>query len=1304
MDRTFRKLWLLLLSFILIMTFSGCKKNVTITFDAGDGQFELTEYVGKKGQTIENFDNLIPVLEDFEFIGWYESGTNNKWTSKTVMSKNVTLVARYQDTRPALIVYNLDGGTNNPNNPERYVEGFELLDPTKEGYLFDYWEYNGEIVTVIPNVSDNPIVLTAHFSEEKTKLIYELDGASNNANNPERYVPGAELFDPYKQGYEFNYWECNGDIITSIPETTDKVLTITAHFTIIEYTITYELDGGINDERNVTTFTVEDLPLTLYEPTYEGKTFLGWYCDNRKIVNIPTSFCRDLVLNAKFETHYYITYEGECLDTVDNPTTYVSSKGLTLQSPTKHGYTFVGWNWNGYIITEIPAGTTGDITLETIFDLAEYTITYELNGGKNSSKNPKTYTINDKNINLATPVKDGFEFQGWSLDGEIVSVIDVNIAKDITLVAVWDVLPVYHTIVYEMNGGTTTELCEPRYREGVGCVLPALVKDGYTFVGWNTASDGSGTYITSISDSDTADYHLYAIWTKNDVLWNISYELNGGSALNLPNKYTQGKVLVLTTPTKDGYAFDGWYLSNDFTGERITQISADASGDLVLYAKFITINNIYKVIYYLNGGSFTTDDVIYEFTKDTETFSLPSLTRNGYTFVGWVDEDGNRIDSIAKGTENDMVVEAEFTTDDRTYTIKYILNEGTLDSSATYIYKANEHVVLPTASKEGANFIGWHRLPNLTDDVITEITDSSSNLVLYAEYENKVYTITYEVEGENSNPTTYTSYDDNIYLEDAVKEGYEFIGWFNKAGQQVTMIESGSKGDLYLIAKFEPIIEEGNVHTVTFINYDGTTLLTKEVVHGNTVSELIIGQVKGLPLSWYLDGWIYNFDSLVTTDLVLEAKWSIIDDIFGQIFTTPVIVSNLNIKREFDSPVGEISAKWSSDLYQNINMMTGAVNQEYTDTIVQVTGEFTFGGQAFNVKRNITVGKVNFKDLTNYKPVIGYFYSRAASCEITDVTTSTLDIVNYGFGHVKSDCTVNMSELTSIERIVTLRQSGVRVLLCIGGYASAGTNFSLAAKTEAGRKKLANSILSLIIEHHFDGVDIDWEYPGYETGTDVSIDMPNYTLLMQEISDTLKAYNPEYLVTAALPGGKYGYTRYELQKVGQILDYVNLMTYDLQSSTVSTHHTGLYNGNYTPHGSVEQTVEIFSLRGVPKNKQIIGIAFYGRCFNVTSSTDGIGCQNSTSTSNSIRYTDIYNLYLTKIAAGSTTIKRYWDDTTKAPYIYDSSTGVWISYDDPESIKYKCEFVKNNDYGGVMFWDYGEDETLQLIQAIHDNFR
>lgn len=1295
----------ILLMALCLFSFIGCKKTTyVVTFDAGDAEFDYAKIQVVKGETIPSdiLDN-IPTLEGYEFGGWINTADDTVWNKTNKVTSNIDLKARWN--KLIKINYVLNGGVNNPNNPTYFTKNVELFAPTKQDFDFQYWLYNGEKITHLPNEDVTEITIEAIFKHQGPQLIYDLDGGTNNPNNPIYYSPNAELFEPTKAGYKFDYWEYNGERVTNIPEVTEGDINLIAHYTIIEYTITYELNGGTNNPNNVTKFTILDLPLSLGDPSMEGMTFMGWTCNGRKIISIPKSsmYCNDITLVATFEKHYNINYvDCDEIDISSFPKTYVSSTGITLPTPIKKGYIFGGWEYDSKIVTKISEGTTGDITISPIFDLATYTITYELNDGKNSIKNPKTYTILDKTINLYNGTRKGYIFVGWMLNGEFVEKIDTSIAENITLSAVWELEPVYHKIIYVLNGGKGDENAPSKYKEGEGLVLSIPTKANAKFLGWNTQSDGSGQYITEISTTATEDITIYAIWEEHEVTHTITYNLNGGEVKNAPETYVQGVGVTLPRATKEGYNFVGWYLTSDFRDIRITEISEEATIDIVLYAKFEEKVTKYTITYYLNGGHFTTEDIVTEFDKNTETFSLPIPTREGYTFTGWINELDDVVTNIEKGTEENIVVKAEYTTTLQSYSIKYITNEGTLSTDAIYKYTQGETVMLPQATREGSTFIGWYRTPNLTGDIYTSIPSSTStNYVFYAAYQDIGYKITLVVDGVET-VINYTINSSNITLDPVEKEGYTFKGWFNDAGQQVDTIESGSHFNIVLIAVFEPIIDDVT-HTVTFKDYDGTVFTTISVKHGNTVSEIIAGTLEGLSLSWYLGNTKFDFNTIITKDIELTVKWNVMEEIFQQVFTVAKLTDNLTINTYYDTAAGQMYVRWSSDKPTFINMITGEVNLDYDETIVKVTGEFVIGKYAFALTKDIIVDKLNFVDLSTIKPAIGYFYSRTASCEISQVTIDTLDIINYGFARVDSDFTVDISELSSIERITALRKQGIRVLLCFGGYGNAGTNFALAANTKAGRQKLAQSMLEIIQEYHFDGVDIDWEYPGYETGQDVSVDRPNYTLLLQEISDTLKGANPNYLVTAALPGGKYGYTRYEIRKIANILDYVNLMTYDLQSSNVSTHHTALYNsGSYTPHGSVDQTVELYNIQGVPKNKLIIGIAFYGRRFVIESNDSGIGKNNTLSSASAITYTSIYNDYLLPIKNGSTTIKRYWDNTAKAPYIYDGRT--WISYDDPESIKYKCQYVLDNDLGGLMFWDYGEDETLQLIQAIHDNFR
>lgn len=1287
---------------IFFITLISCKKTFQVTFDVGDGEYSYLKInVDKNNPLPKEIINSEPTLENYIFIGWINSESNTMWDDNDKITKNLTLIAVWQ--KLIYIDYQLDGGTNNGSNPTYFKKNAPLYPAEKEGYTFLYWEFNGNRIERLPETVEEEIVLIAHYKLIGPKIIYELDGGENNQNNPEIYKEGEMLYAPNKLGYTFLYWKWNNEIVTTLP-ISDEDIVLIAYYEINEYKIIYDLNGGNNHELNPSTFTVLDLPLDLNDAELEGYTFMGWEIGNSKIVRIPCSesYCKDLTIKANFGKNYKITYlQCEDFDISSFPTTYVSSINLVLPTLNKKGYVFDGWVNDSTIITRITKGTTGDIEIYPSFDLANYTITYELDGGNNSEKNPTSFTIFSQVINLKAPTKTGYTFIGWKLDDNYVTKISPELCQDIVLKAIWEKDATYHKLIYVLNGGVLEDSFLPRFEEGVETTLPVPTKSNYRFLGWNLNDDGTGNYLTTISDSETNDLILYAIWDEKIPEYNINYVCDGITIIG-PNTYIEGTSTILPIPKKEGYSFNGWYLNPDYSDLPLKEISIYCKGDLTLYAKFVKENENFKINYFLNGGSIDSNDVVYEFTIKSGIIKLPTAVRKGYTFLGWENEDLEIVDEIDSTIGTDINLIATFETTEKTYQIKYILETGALSLNTVYCFTENDEFLLYEPTLDNAVFDGWYLNANFVGEKIDKIEKGTKrNYVFYGNFIQTTYKINFYFNDDLIQILKYdtTTIPDLIELN---KDGYEFIGWATKAGQIIDQIPVETKCDIDLYAIFEPIIDENITHKVTFLNYDKSTLYQIDVIHGLSISNIGIGNVKGLKLDWYYNGELYDFNSIITEDIVLNANWVVIDDIFASIFTSKKIYEDIIIKKQFDTVGGQINVRWSSDLPSFINMSTGVVNLDYQETKVLVTGEFTLDQITLIVTKEIIVDKVNFVDLSKTSPVIGYFYTRTASCEISQVTIDTLDIINYGFARATETGTVDISELRSIDRMISLRKQGIRVLLCFGGYGEAGVGFSKMAKTQSGREKLAQAILEVVETYHFDGVDIDWEYPGYYTGTDVSIDRPNYTLLIKEISETLKAANPNYLVTAALPGGKYGYTRYELDKVGEILDYVNLMTYDLQNSSVSTHHTALYNnGNYTPHGSVEQTTELYGLK-IDKKKLIIGIAFYGRKFYVTSNDSGIGHNNEFSQSSSITYTSIYEEYLKPIENGVTSIKRYFDDIAKAPYIYDGH--VWITYDDPESIKYKSEYVKKNGYGGLMFWDYGEDETLQLIQAIYENFK
>lgn len=223
----------------------------------------------------------------------------------------------------------------------------------------------------------------------------------------------------------------------------------------------------------------------------------------------------------------------------------------------------------------------------------------------------------------------------------------------------------------------------------------------------------------------------------------------------------------------------------------------------------------------------------------------------------------------------------------------------------------------------------------------------------------------------------------------------------------------------------------------------------------------------------------------------------------------------------------------------------------------------------------------------------------------------------------------------------------------------------------------------------FDGIDVDWEYPEDDTQA------KNMILLLQQVRDSLDDYAKKHApghhfqLSIAAPAGEANYSKLKMKELGEILDYVNLMAYDYagQWEKHSGHTSNLYpdrdNPNATPFNT-DAAVSAYINGGVPANKIVLGIPTYGRAFE---QTDGIGKPFSGVGGGSWE-NGIWD-YKVLPKAGATL--RH-DDVVKANYSYDPATKELISYDTPDSVQEKVNYIKsrNGGLGGCMFWEASGD--------------
>lgn len=330
----------------------------------------------------------------------------------------------------------------------------------------------------------------------------------------------------------------------------------------------------------------------------------------------------------------------------------------------------------------------------------------------------------------------------------------------------------------------------------------------------------------------------------------------------------------------------------------------------------------------------------------------------------------------------------------------------------------------------------------------------------------------------------------------------------------------------------------------------------------------------------------------------------------------------------------------------------------------------------------------------------------AALPEMTREDLLKLTHLNVAFGHVRNhEISTEHLKHTEVVQRIKLEHPELTVLLSVGGWSAGG--FSEAASTEEGRNSMAASAVRVLSELPFDGIDLDWEYPCYgeadiESSPD---DKQNFTLLLKTIREALDVKGSQdgrhYLLTIAAGADQYYVDGTEMDQVQQYLDFVQLMTYDMRGGfqILSGHHTNLY----TPPGdlfriSTDASVNLFLRAGVPKEKIVIGAAFYSRVWNsVPDRNQGLHQMAGSTGGYGPAYTELAADYINKNG-----YIRYWDEEACAPYLFNGSS--FISYDDEESIRCKCEYVKAKGLAGIMFWEYSCDKTHRLLSALHQGLQ
>ena len=478
------------------------------------------------------------------------------------------------------------------------------------------------------------------------------------------------------------------------------------------YTVTLDTAGG--DPIRPIQYTVESEAFLLPTPVRTGYIFLGWtgegITEPQKTVEIPQGSTGDRTYTANWQVIEYtiITLlEGGNAGS-SQVYFYTVEQTVTLPTPTRTGYTFLGWTGEGITTPQpnvtIPKGSTGDKKYIENWELTEYNIAMDLNGGSGQEK--VVYTMTDEDFELPTPTRNGYEFVGWTGEGITTPQTQVIIPTGSTgnkaYTANWKVIE--YTITLDTNGGPVVSPI--KYTVEDLFTLPYILRPGYEFAGWTL--DGSGMLPFTpliIYPGTTGDLHYKAEWRLAE--YTITMDLDGGSGQEKVVYTITDEEFELPTPTRNGYEFVGW------TGERITtpqtsvKIPKGSTGNKAYTANWKVIR--YTITLVTNGGAVIAS--IRYTVEDSVTLPIPP-DRPGYEFAGWVLDGSGQFPStpmiIPAGSTGDRLYKAEWRV--ATYTITYVSHGKAYNWVQ---YTINNQVYFGTPEEDpsyylpGYTFVGW---------------------------------------------------------------------------------------------------------------------------------------------------------------------------------------------------------------------------------------------------------------------------------------------------------------------------------------------------------------------------------------------------------------------------------------------------------------------------------------------------------------------------------------------------------------------------------------------------------------------
>ena len=829
----------------------------------------------------------------FDFTNVWKMGTAENFQLPVL--KNIAVPAdidasHLKEAAPTYtITFDANGGTAVDDVPAVPV-GSTIsapTEPTKVGYTFNEW-YKEEALTTLWDFANDKVTadttLYAKWTANTSTVQFNANGGTGEmaAQTFTYDVKQALTANGFtRTGYEFAGWAktadgeivyTNSEEVSNLAVEDDAVVTLYAKWTINQYTITFDVDGGsavapITDDYG----TAVTAPAN---PTKTGYTFDGW--DTEIPVAMPAE---DVTITAQWTPNTYTVKfdaNGGTGSMAAQPFTYDGEQALTANGFTRTGYTFAGWAEtetgdkvydDGQEVSNLASENGAVVTLYAQWTANTYTVTW-VDGQGTTLRTDSVKYGESLPAAPANPTRDGYTFNGWSTTPATMP------AEPVTITAQWTAIE--YSVKYYDGTSEYTELAATlNYNQRP--VKPAdQAKHGHDFAGWYEDEALSTPY--DFTAGITADTTIYAKFTPKSytITW---VDGQGGTLQTNSVKYGDAFPTAPAVTPRHGYAHSGWSPS----------APANVEGDLTLTAQWDAWT--YTVKFFANDGTDT--NTTQEITYGTNTFlSANTFTNGEKKFLGWATESTATAALYADKIAADGLV----TANGETISLYAVWGDAVAPThTVTFRIDSTPYLTTPVLdgvkvdepaapTKEGHTFAGW-----CTDEAGTTSYDFeapvTTDLTLYAKWTVNTYTVTFDANGGTVTPAdAEVAYNTPVSAPVAEKAGYTLEGWYAREDFSGTAWDFSANpvtGTLTLYANWTQI--PAAVYTVTFHANNGTTpdiYETASVTAGNTVSAPANNPVwEGHTFAgWFKDVGgteAYNFADGVTANLDLYANWTV---------------------------------------------------------------------------------------------------------------------------------------------------------------------------------------------------------------------------------------------------------------------------------------------------------------------------------------------------------------------------------------------------------------------------------------------